>query len=258
MRWHQWYVWSCPVLFLAVVISACSSSTELPQDSTPPEAIVHLYTYELESICPGPVHFGISPMQSRDNVSPQAELRIRWDYNNDGTWDTDFQELQAHYPFAPKPLPVSVWTVVCELKDQAGNTVEHSESLALPDYIPSIPDIIAGEVCVSVYGADIDTLLVGQRFAMGAKRSAWLSSFGGHISTSYFIDGELVAESIEECRYPDPSIFFTPLKVVENGIGSPGQHELRVVLDSGDQVAETSELNNVSVRQIVVLEQTID
>ena len=54
-----------------------------------------------------------------DNATPAWQLRVRWDYNDDGNWETDWSiNKKGAWHFAADGL----YTVACEVTDFTGNT----------------------------------------------------------------------------------------------------------------------------------------
>ena len=253
-----WSVILVGLVAVVIVIQAgCTSSSAPTGDTTPPTFEVYINVVERESECPSNIIFYIRPFRGNDNETAREDLKIRWDFDNDGEWDTDYDVFQEFDWFQPDPLPLHIWTVKCEVIDLAGNTTVHIESLDLFPWVPVPPDIIAGNISVSVglFGeVRVDTLEVGQPFHFGVMRRDWIKPSGQSLGIAWYIDDELVQETTVLTYLPATCECTGSGFTVDAGIATPGIHELRVVFDPTGDFAETDEVNNVTVRDVVVIE----
>lgn len=244
---------------LAALLScaSCGDSSGPTPDITAPHVDLVMSLSLTGDWCPALVSFRVNPMGSSDNETDRDDLRIRWDFDNDGAWDTDFDTIALQDGVALEPLPVAIWTVRCEVQDRAGNASIYSESLALPDWLPVAPDIIAGVVkawLTRTSAAPVDTLPLNCDFLIAAKRRDWVAPAGQKFQTTYYIDDTLVAQQNSTATYPYPQTCICPSVIVSGGIGTPGVHEIRVVFDADDAIAESDEHNNVAVHEVFVRE----
>ena len=102
---------------------------------------------------------------SSDTESAAENLLVRWDWENDGTWDTDFAtEKIAEYDYGQE----GTFTIACEVKDEVeqNDIVTHSVILTSTRYISGTLDasdtwsgtvIITGDITIT-NGATITVL----------------------------------------------------------------------------------------------------
>jgi hypothetical protein len=231
-------------------VLACSKTTNPELDETPPNIVLDLSVYTINANTPHSISFFIMPRGSSDNFSSYKELQVRWDFENDGEWDTEFQDLVSIADFVPKTLPSDTWVVKCEMKDMAGNVSTHTESYQLPGWVATPPDVIAGEIRLlkrnsgSALG---DTLNVGEDFYISLPRQDWLNEDDVVVTQRYFVDNQLVGENFSEAVFPDPIGLRFPINLEHEGIHTTGVHEIRVELEmSGDQTESNVENNSAS------------
>lgn len=251
-----------PVVMLCAVVAlaaSCSSSTDPQRDQVPPVADVSLSVVPSsasQTACPAIGVFRMNPMGSSDDVTPRDKLLVRWDFESDGVWDTDFEQLAVRLA-QPRPLPVDQWTVRCEVKDQAGNARILERAIELPEWLPVPDDVIAGAVIV--YAQDdpftaVDTLRVAQPFGVGVWHREWMSTSGLPLTVAIYIDGTLARSMGASTSYPDADRCWGAGVSIGGGITEAGLHEVRVVLDADGSIAESNEDNNTAVTSIVVVE----
>ncbi|MBM3153388.1 MAG: hypothetical protein FJZ96_14485 [Chloroflexi bacterium] len=248
-----------PLCAIAALTASCSNSTSPQRDQAPPVADVSLSVVPSPAshvACPVIGAFRLNPMGSSDDITPQDELQIRWDFENDGVWDTDFEHLSVRLA-QPRPLPVDQWTMRCEVKDQAGNARVLERTVELPDWLPVPDDVLAG--AVRVYGYDdpftaADTLRIGQPFEVGVWHREWMSTSGVPLTIDIYIDGALARSITAGTSYPNPERCCSLGVAISGGIKTAGLHEVRFVLDAAAGIAESNEDNNTAVTSIVVVE----
>jgi len=240
-----------------LLILACSKTTEPEQDVTPPSVNVQLSVYPVNSFIPYSFSFYATPRGSSDNHSSFDDLQIRWDFENDGEWDTEFQDMVSISDFVPSVLPVTTWFVKCELKDLAGNSTVHTEPYLLPEWLPTPPDILAGEIRLfnmnsrTTFG---DTLQVGEEFYIALPRQDWLNEEGLHVTLRYYIDDQFLGENSTSTYYPNPNGGQLPPGFAYEGFQTLGVHEIRVELElSGDPIESNVE-NNSASRVVFIVE----
>jgi hypothetical protein len=246
----------CAVVALA---ASCSSSTDPQRDQVPPVADVSVSVVPSsasQTACPAIGVFRMNPMGSRDDVTPRDELLVRWDFENDGVWDTDFEQLSVRLA-QPRPLPVDQWTVRCEVKDQAGNARVLERTLELPEWLPVPDDVIAGTATVYALASPLtvaDTLRVGQPYGVSIGHREWMSTSGLPLTVAVYIDGTLARSTVTTTSYPNAQCCRGAGVAISGGITEAGLHEVRVVLDADGSIAESNEDNNTAVTSIVVVE----
>jgi hypothetical protein len=247
-------VW--PLLFVSLgLVTSCDETPDLDRDTTPPEARLSLSVWNHVDNCPFSAIFSMNPVGSSDDRTPRNELRVRWDWDNDGTWDTDYQMLDI-IAYDPDPLPVGTWTARCEVMDWSGNTDIQVESMPLPAWLPVPPDIVAGSIDLWSTGtrsARVDTLFAGEDFRISTGRRDWVSPAGQQVWTAFFVDGVQVGELGSLVVLPDRTRCAWLFETVVGGIATPGVHEIKVVEDAHGAIAETDEANNITTREVVVI-----
>jgi hypothetical protein len=240
---------------ILLALATCSDSSSPEKDTTPPNVELYLSIGEAGLPCPVSVEFDIYPLNCSDNVSELSELKIRWDFDSDGVWDSDYQDIAVINQHLPDPLPVDSWSVTCEVKDLAGNSTVHTESIDLPDWLPVVPDLIVGEIEFFVgqnYSVATDTPSVGQAFKWSVSRRDWVTP-GDHepYVIRFFLDHVLVGETTETWT-SDIYTCSMPFREMPDGIATAGLHEFTVVIDGAENVVETNEANNMTTRLVVV------
>jgi uncharacterized protein (TIGR02145 family) len=97
-------------LFILICLSGCEAF-----DREPPEGSFKTAPYVGDSS----TVFLFDASGVTDNATPAWQLRVRWDYNGDGTWETDWSiNKKGAWRFASDGL----YTVACEVTDFTGNT----------------------------------------------------------------------------------------------------------------------------------------
>ncbi|MCX6227243.1 MAG: hypothetical protein NTV01_21270 [Bacteroidia bacterium] len=82
---------------LAMIQWGCSKE----RINTPPNAILNVFPYAGDTT----TIFTLDASKSSDNEDIREKLTVRWDWNNDGIWDTGFQsELKTLYRFSTKGM----------------------------------------------------------------------------------------------------------------------------------------------------------
>ncbi len=248
-----------PILFLiaAVSLMGCTNSSGPVGDVEPPTVEVVLSIEEIETNCPYWFHLRANPHGSSDNESDVSELKIRWDYFNDGEWDGDYVRLDnKYYQFLEPPLE-DVWGLRCEIQDEAGNSRIWTGSIDLPlEDWPASPDIVASFIFIipqDMANTSVDTMVIGEEYLIRAHRRAWMPASEQLLELEFYIDDTLIhtgtdhlLSGMDSCigiGWPVPSEFMTV-----------GTHEFYVVFDSSDVVAESDESNNTIHRTVVVVE----
>lgn len=247
-----------PLCALAVAAASCGSSTDPQRDAVPPVADVSMSMAQSPtgSDCPEIGVFRLNPMGSSDDVTPRDDLVIRWDFENDGVWDTEYEELAVRLA-EPHPLPVAEWTMGCEVRDQAGNVRFLEKTLSLPEWLHVPDDIIAGAVRIharDVPFTAVDTLRVGQLFDVMVAHREWVSTGGSSMTIAIYVDGVLAQTLGASTTYPSWQICHSSGAGIADGFATPGLHEVRAVVDAGDSITESNEDNNTAETLVVVVE----
>ncbi len=260
--WKPWLV------LAALLLAACRDSdpyrppgTERPGDDTPPQAaliisfddvVVEGYAY---------TKFSCNPLGSRDDYTPRHELGARWDWENDGEWDTPFRPLAYESGFVPVPLPAGRWSAKCEVRDEAGHIVGVADTVSLPDPWYRAPDLVARRANLDTIGnySTTDTVRVGQPFLIMANHLRWTEAdTPGAMSIDLYLDGVMVQRSR---HFVAPNLHWGSdcdadfqYGTSEQTVGAAGVHTITVVVDAANEFAETDETNNTHTRTFVAVE----
>lgn len=240
-------------LVAAGLCAGCSDESSTAGPDNPPSACFRIYMSRSEAVCPLEVWFDVVPFCTEDDHTPYDDLQVRWDYGDDGVWDTGFAPPTSRYDGRPASVHDPVWRVRCEVRDAAGNTAQARDSVVLHERLPPAPDIMAGRLRVTLeHGcAALDTVYAGEAFEIGIYERCWMDASDEAYETDYLIDGE-----VEYAQWGAPSRPFGCCS--GHGkccftIDTPGAHEIRVVLDAGGAFAETDETNNTATKTLIVL-----
>lgn len=238
---------------LLMLLGADCGETPVPPplgpDRTPPVACLNLYVLKRTSSCPDQIRLAADPRCSTDDRSGPDALTVRWDYDDDGTWDTGFLPLVLNSDYIP--LRVSdLWTARCEVRDEAGNTAEAVAALDVEatGLVPGYPDIAAGVLELP------DTVEVGEPFDVLLWENCWVDRPGPNYKTEILLDGSLWVEQWGSCG---PAIAYcSGHGRIGLSISSRGTHEITVILEAEDILAETDETNNTATGTVVVVAPT--
>ena len=142
---------------------------------------------------------------------------------------------------------MEVWSVACEVKDQAGNVATVQDSLRLPDWVPTVPDIGFGEITIKSGGdpfAHSDTIQAGEYFRIHAWRTDWLHNYETSIVQRLFLDGELIEEWSGSLGYPHLRCCAAVGGRFSDGLLEVGIHEVRVEAEILEGPVDTDLSNN--------------
>ena len=193
--------------------------------------------------------FSADPLCTSDNLTPRHELDARWDFEDDGAWDTDWIPLRFADCFVPDPLPTETWRVRLAVRDGAGNTREITEERPIPDWLPPGPDLGLGFIRTSQRLVFDPYQLLEHR----AETVVWgwnLASWEA-VTCELHVDGELVH------RQEMPPLDIVNRDCLFDGgwlqqyfgaefarLMTPGTHEVTIIVDADNEVAEVDETNN--------------
>lgn len=231
------------LLAIAVLIACGDEEIQAP-DSLPPEVIVNVQVRELAG-CPFWLELLFDAAGSTDDVSLPGWLLARWDQENDGTWDTDWQQASLVHRYVPEMEALlavdSTWTTRCQVRDEAGNVSDHVEVFDIGP-MPTAPDLILTSLEVP------DTVRVGSIFSVIPSYLCWGMGTGWSYEARYLRDGNQIEQQTISCS--------TELCVStgrNSSIDEPGHHMIAVVLDPDNLVAEEDETNNVMQAPLTVI-----
>ena len=116
MQYSIKHIWI--LLLMAMLPFSCTEE----RINTHPTAVLTVFPYAGDTT----TIFTFDASKSSDNEDINEKLTVRWDWNNDGTWDTGFQsELKTLYRFSTKGMNY----VRMELSDSEGLTVSSADSV---------------------------------------------------------------------------------------------------------------------------------
>jgi hypothetical protein len=178
-------------------------------------------------------------------------MDVRYDYDNNGVWDTDYVPLEVNADYSPMIVSNPIWTARCEVRDEAGNTAEAvaSMDLSASDLVPGYPDIVAGKITAP------DTIGVDEPFLVLIAERCWVDSSSTSYKTEMYLDDALW---VEQWGLSDPSVgSCSSHGRVGLSISTLGPHEITVVLEAEDVLAEVDETNNAAQHTIVVVPSSV-
>ena len=102
---------------LPLALDGCSDSTVPVDDDKHPHAEIEIYFKDYVTEGYPFTHFDVNPLRCSDDITPRHRLDVRWDFQDDGHWDTEFEPLEYIDGVRLSPLPRDVWRVRCEVRD---------------------------------------------------------------------------------------------------------------------------------------------
>ncbi len=242
---------------LALFLIACSDTTKPDLDTTSPVVEFELAVWQSGTSCPMSVAFYIDPRGCTDNESSLGDLEARWDFDNNGEWDTEFGTLEPFVCRHMPKLPTTNWVVSGEVKDKAGNFSSAVESLEMPSWVSVPTDIIAGELSIYTresYRDHVDTVSTGGAFDVWLLVQDWTNETDFSVVHKYYVDDKFVGECFREPFYCPSYLACGSRFEVSAGILESGEHEIRVELDIVGDLIETNLENNSATRTITVVD----
>jgi hypothetical protein len=247
------------LLYLVAVLSlsylaGCATECQVCPEDLPPTACLRMGVVRYSDYCPLTVRFLVNPDCSYDDQTPYEDLEIRWDRGADGTWDTEFGPMEAHWHVGPWSVADTMWWVRCEVRDHAGQTSETVDSLDLRPLLPRPPDIIAGRLTVRLEGSahDVDTVSVGERFSVSAYERCWMDPTEDLFLIEFQLDGEILSQGWAHVTPALGSCQSTGQGGLT--IDQAGTYQIKVVFDASNVFLESNEDNNVSAKSLVVVD----
>lgn len=232
------------LLLLLLSVSGCDPSDEsvgpTVDQSSPTSCFTITHKNFIENHCQKYL-FTLDASCSLDDMTPTTKLEVRWDYENDGVWDTEYSENKIIDNYTP--VSTTNWSVTCQVRDSAGNTSQ-STILFESEDIPVAPDIVAGSIFIeSELGDIVSEVLVGQKFVIHTRETCLGNFLDPHFSIEIKVNGELLDTFNRGCNGS-----------ALNGCGGggegyytldfPGEYEITSYWDSDNIYNETNENNN--------------
>jgi len=232
-----------PLLTL-LFLAACSSVPEV--DKEPPHIELQLATWFFDSSCPLSVAFSISPFLSSDNASGLDECRIRYDFDDDGQWDTEFEEVILREWNPGLNMPEGQWTVRCEMKDAMGNVATHTEVLDMPDWTPTAPDVLAGRITINGFTPmePHPVVQAGDPVWIYLVAQDWIHDEEIIIHQEYYLDDVLIGQQDRSPRFCPSHLCCASILRMAEGFTEVGMHELRIEVTIPGDSPDTDPSNN--------------
>ena len=211
------------------------------------------------------VRFGVNASPSTDNLADADDLEARFDFDDDGDWDTDWWRLEL-VEYYPDTLPDSLWTTRCQVRDPSGNISEAVQTMDIRSsvHVPDYPDIRGGPF--RVYRPEKEIFV---RFATGVLSvdpgemvyyeyyiGDWVTEDDQDYKIELYLGNELIRE---RWRTPSAPIGWCfRYGAVDTALTVPGDHLLRLVMDGENDISEVQEGNNVAELVIRVLDSAAE
>ncbi len=231
-------------MFALLFLIACSSVPELDHEA--PVIWLQLSTWYTEGNCPMSVVFSLNPNHSSDNVSSLDECRIRYDFDDDGQWDTEFEEPVLRQWEPEFNLPAGQWVVKCELKDAMGNSAVHTETLDMPAWTPTAPDVIAGRITLQGFAPNEPhpAVRAGVPVRIFLVAQDWINDEDILIHQAYFLDDVLIGELERSPRLCPSNLCCASIFELDDGWTEVGLHDLRIEVTIEGNSPDTDPSNN--------------
>jgi hypothetical protein len=244
---------SAPCLGLLLLAAGCSDDgpTPPPPASLEPTACFTITPWVPQASCPYRVVWLFEASCSSDDSTAARDLRVRWDFDDDGVWDTPFGPAQDTVVFDPGPLGGVIGGTACQVRDTDGGL--GIAVMRWPDLdLGPTPDIVAGAVSFETREPrelDVTSVRAGQEFAVDV-----FVTFHGVPA------GRPVVIAVEKDGVPFATETATSFQHPCGGFGlgwytveEPGTYEFSVVLDADGRIPEADESNNRSSGVLVVV-----
>ena len=192
---------------------------------------------------------------SSDDRTPASSLEARWDFQNDGTWDTPIRPAGAKARYVvPEILGGTSWEVRCQVFDEDSLSTIDVVRLPLPENLPKPPDILLGRLTVEVDRPpyEVDTVHVGEAFGLSAGESCIADYRYGPYRIEYRQGDEVIYEQVSYCQPWDP-VFCHSFGKVGFVINEEGTYTLTIVANPDSALFETDYTNNRVTGSVVVI-----
>ncbi len=159
---------------LIVTFSACEKPDPDPEPNPDPPVTdtIPVATFTVNPLTGNiQTEFNFDASGCTDKETPTSDLEVRWDFENDDTWDTDYSTTKTvSHIFTT----AATYTVVVEVVDTAGNTDTFSKDIEITALPPNCPAtftdprdgktysaIEIGEQCWMAENLNIGTMISG-------------------------------------------------------------------------------------------------
>jgi parallel beta-helix repeat protein len=164
--------------------------------------------------------FEVNASASSDMEDPSSDLEVRWDWEYDGIWDTDWSTVktaQHQYPIPAVFIIPTVYTILMEVRDTSGLVANTSLQLMIDDFPPicSITSPNQGETLsgtASIVGAatfyvgnvtDVEVRIDGGSWMPTVGNLSWIYTWdttgvsnGEHVIHARAYDGEQYSDTV--------------------------------------------------------------
>lgn len=242
---------ACMPWVVTALLSGCGHrSPSAPQSGAPVACFTMTSQLEDGATCLYQLNFILDASCSTDDLTPADSLEVRWDYENDGTWDTDFSRARVVTSFSPDPAHTP-WRARCQVRDRDENISQVTRSLALGPF-PTSPDLIAGDIYFrDPSNAVVDTVRVLAEFSVIVTETCH-GDFSTPLWEARILRNGALVDSME---FGCSGGLFGCSGGGRGGftIAVPGTYEFTALLDSDGAYAETNESNNTARGTLVVV-----
>lgn len=240
----------------AAVIAACLGLSACQEDSGPRPQVCANLTVQLGfPTCPYHPVLKFDAACSRDDHTPSDALMARWDFENDGTWDTPFRPAWFKQAYRmPEILTGHEWVARCQVMDSDSLSTIDIVTLPLPADLPRPPDILLGNLIVETddQPEGADTLHVGESFGLSVFDSCIADYDYGPYTVEYRQNGQLIYTQHGRCGPWDP-IFCTGFGKLGFTIQEPGHYTFTITANPDSALFETNYANNRATAEVVVI-----
>jgi len=191
------------VLFLSVILFSC----EEQEENEPPVADFII------SPATGPFtqSFNFNASSSYDPNEPSSNLQVRWDFDGDGSYDTDYSNTKtAEYTYEG----AGDYTVVLQVLNSEGWTDNEEKTLIVyADSVPPVPSFI-----IEPDSSSVQTIFL---FNSGGSTDQYTPA--GELRFRWDFDGngvwdinEYITDSTVYYKYDVPGVYRAVLEVTNN------------------------------------------
>ena len=250
------------MLAIAGALCMCATSScdgpAGPGDDTrdQPAPIVLSVSQQTTPSCDPLPLFRIDPGAIAHGIAPYGAVKIRWDFTNDGIWDTGFELPAILDSLQLRPLPNREWSPRCEILDTEGKSYFRGAHMTLPDWVPAAQDIIVGEMRLihGSFASSSDSIRTVEHFTVCTQVRCWLlPRTMPSVAMTCYVDG-IQANEVPIMAfdpYLQPCVSWCSYPV--SGVFRPGRHTITVVFDVRNRIAEVNEDNNTVSREITAV-----
>ena len=234
------------VLVVALLSSCSRDKPAAPEVGVPTACFTMSKELETDAACLYQFVFTLDASCVTDDVTAPASLQVRWDFQNDGTWDTGFSTTKLVQNVTPNP--VATWIARLEVRDADGKTAQTTRALPLGP-LPVSPDLEAGRVTFRQQTGLVDTVRVNEDFTLTVNQTCAgdFPSWEARISRNGVVLDSLMlgcSGGVFGCTGGGRDGW---------AIATPGTYQFTAVIDSDNQHVETNEGNNVAQGTLVVI-----